>query len=315
MNATNQTNFGQLDTGSTPTMTSFINQSTPAPSEATSSSDRDDVWSFFRDAQPTEAAKDEKNRKLRYCVRCTHPKYSTAFKTNARHHLQAVHSIIIDYNRDNRAIATRTQQSIEDGLLRAGQNDFERSTDMHEQLRISFNREHFLELQTLLIVRRRLPFTIVSWPEYRALILCANPAIEDLLISSPTTVAAYIRRSYSYFREGIKEKLHKAKSCIHFSSDMWSSPNRKGFLGVTAQWVDEAYTLQKALLGMPEVQFDHSGAHQSRHLLNLIRWYEIHDNLGYFVGDNASSNDTCMRALSKGLRDEFGVRYKVTILY
>ena len=48
-----------------------------------------------------------------------------------------------------------------------------------------------------------------------------------------------------------------------------------------------------------------------------IRWYEIYvyDNLGYFVGDNASSNDTCMRELSKGLRDEFGVRYKVTLLY
>ena len=47
-----------------------------------------------------------------------------------------------------------------------------------------------------------------------------------------------------------------------------------------------------------------------------IRWYEIYvyDNLGYFVGDNASSNDTCMRALSKGLQDEFGVRYKVTLL-
>src|SRR6266516_900002 len=297
-------------------MTSSIDQSTPTTSEATSPTDDDDVWSFFRDAQPTEAAKDEKSRKLRYCVRCIRPKYSTAFKTNARKHLRAVHSIIINYNRENRAIAIRTQQSIEDGRLRAGQNAFDpESADMHEQLRISFNREHFLELQTLLIVRRRLPFTIVSWPEYRALILSANPAIEDLLISSPNTIAAHIRRSYSYFREGIKEKLQKAKSRIHFSSDMWSSPNRKGFLGVTSQWVDEAYTLQKALLGMPEVQFDHSGANQSRHLLNLIRWYEIYDNLGYFVGDNASSNDTCMRALSKDLQDEFGVRYKVTLLY
>lgn len=298
-------------------MTSSITQSTPAMSENTSFTDQEDVWSFFRDARPSEIAKDEKNRTLRYCVRCIRPKFSTVFKTNARKHLRAVHSIIIDYNRDNRAITIRTQQSIEDGLLRTGQNasDDQQSAEMNEQLRISFNREHFLELQSLLIVRRRLPFTIVSWPEYRALILSANPAIEDLLISSPTTIATYIRRSYSYFREGIKEKLQKAKSCIHFSSDMWSSPNRKGFLGVTAQWVDETYTLQKALLGMPEVQFDHSGAHQSHHLLNLIRCYEIYDNLGYFISDNASSNDTCMRALSKGLQDEFEVKYKVTSLY
>jgi len=283
-------------------MASSINQSTPAPSEATSSTGQDDVWSFFRDAHPTEAAKDEKSRKLRYCIHCTHRKFFTPFKTNARRHLRTNHSTLID--------------SIEDGLLRAGRDVFDQqSANMHEQLRISFNRELFLELQTLLIVRRRLPFSIVSWPEYRALILAANPAIEDLLISSPATIATYIRRSYSHFREGIKEKLQKAKSRIHFSSDMWSSPNRKGFLGVTAQWVDEAYTLQKALLGMPEVQFDHSGAHQSRHLLNIIRGYEIYDNLGYFVGDNASSNDTCMHALSKGLQEEFGVRHKATLLY
>ena len=144
-------------------MTSPINQSTPTPSEATSFIYQDVVWSFFREAQPTEAAKDEKNRKLRYCVRCIRSKYSTVFKSNARRHLRAIHSIIIDYNRDNRAIAIRTQQSIEDGLLRTGQDAFDQqSADMHEQLRISFNREHFLELQALLIVRRRLPFTIVS---------------------------------------------------------------------------------------------------------------------------------------------------------
>src|SRR5436305_6542455 len=202
-------------------MASSINQSTPAPSEATSSTGQDDVWSFFRDAHPTEAAKDEKSRKLRYCIHCTHRKFFTPFKTNARRHLRTNHSTLIDYNRDNRVIAIRTQQSIEDGLLRAGRDVFDQqSADMHEQLRISFNRELFLELQTLLIVRRRLPFSIVSWPEYRALILAANPAIQDLLISSPATIATYIRRSYSHFREGIKEKLQKAKSRIHFSSEM-----------------------------------------------------------------------------------------------
>jgi len=64
--------------------------------------------------------------------------------------------------------------------------------------------------------------------------------------------------------------LQKAKSRIHFSSDNVVVPQigREGigFLGVTAQWVDEdedededeVYTLQKALLGMPEVQYDHS---------------------------------------------------------
>src|SRR5204863_1638353 len=124
-------------------------------------------------------------RKLRYCKLCTKKIWNNPHKTNARHHLKHDHHIQIIHNPENRPIAIRTQRAIEDAMIRARSKA---SEDIESRLRATFNRDLFLEQQTLLIVRRRLPFNLVSWPEYRALLLSINPTIEDQLISSPTTV-------------------------------------------------------------------------------------------------------------------------------
>jgi hypothetical protein len=100
---------------------------------------------------------------------------------------------------------------------------------------------------------------------------------EEILIQSGTTVLAHTEQSYVVHRENIKAQLQAAKSQIHFSIDLWSSPHRKAFLGICGQWVDARYEL------------------------------DIADNIGYFTSDNATANDTCLRALSTVLANEFGV--------
>jgi len=221
-----------------------------------------------------------------------------------------IHHLHFTYNSDERPIVINTQSCIEDGLIRQRL----RATESAEQLLVErFNKAHFHELQTLLIVRRRLPFRCVQWPEYRALLECVNPAITQHLISSPSTVSTYIGNSFIDYRQGVKESLKSARSMVHLSSDMWTSPNRLAFLGIVAQWVDESYTLRSALLALTHVQFNHSGAHQAELMFRTIKMYEIEKNLGYYVGDNASSNDTCLRELSTLLDQEFNVGRQIDI--
>lgn len=105
-------------------------------------------------------------------------------------------------------------------------------------------------------------------------------------------VVAHIELSYVIHRENIKAQLQAAKSQVHFSIDLWSSPHRKGFLGICGQWVDEHYKLREALLGLPNVRYSHSGEIMSRHLLDIIQYFNIAGNIGYFTSDNASANDT-----------------------
>lgn len=160
----------------------------------------------------------------------------------------------------------------------------------------SFDRTKYLEALVLLVCRRKLPFNIVTWPEFRRFCLTLNPSIESSLISSRSTLVAHITKVYNFYRDELRKKLQKANSSVHISGDLWSSPNRISFIGVHAQWVDEKYTTQNILIGLPECQFSHSGPQQASHIMELIKWFDIGCNVGYFTGDNAGSNDTCLQA-------------------
>jgi len=178
-----------------------------------------------------------------------------------------------------------------------------------------FDREEYIESLLLLVCRRKLPFSIVTWPEFRRYSLSLNPSIGSSLISSRSTLVAFITKAYNFYRKQLRNKLQKANSSIHFSADLWTSPNRTSFIGVHAQWVDEEHSLQNMLIGLPECKSSHSGPQQAEHIMELIRWYKIGRNLGFFTSDNASSNDTCLRAIAMALHDEYKVSGLIQFLY
>lgn len=279
-------------------------EASSSTSDSLSNTSRHPIWEHFRPAKPAEAARNSKKQTIHYCQRC--PSWGTPYTRNAQLHLLNIHSIAIET--PERSIDIRTQLSIQDALSRAHSVSSERTNTL---IRNAFNREAFIEQQTILIVRRRLPFSIVTWPEYRALCICLNPEVEDKLISSPTTVKQYIRESFVHHRFQLRELLQNAQSRIHLSSDLWTSPNRKAFLGVTVQWLDSSFILRRALISLPHVEFSHSGEMQAEHILDAIQFYGIENNVGWWVGDNAPSNDTCMTALSRLLQNRFQVRLKV----
>jgi hypothetical protein len=171
----------------------------------------------------------------------------------------------------------------------------------------SFNRSKYLESLVFLVCRRKLPFNIVTWPEFQRFCLILNPSIESSLITSRSTLVAHITKVYDFYQDQLRTKLQKAKSLIHISADLWSSPNRISFIGTHVQWVDENHTTQNMLIGLPECKFSHSGPQQASHIMELVRWFGIGHNIGYFIGDNAGSNDTCLRAISAALDEEFRV--------
>ncbi|KAG6990846.1 hypothetical protein FOFC_02844 [Fusarium oxysporum] len=90
---------------------------------------------------------------------------------------------------------------------------------------------------------------------------------------------------------------------IHISSDLWTSPHRHGMLAVCGQWVDKDYRLRKALLGLLECPKDHSGKSQAGLIADVLKRFGIR-RVGYHTGDNATSNNTCLEALSEKLFNE-----------
>jgi hypothetical protein len=164
-------------------------------------------------------------------------------------------------------------------------------------LRNSFNEQGYKEALIGLFTRRRMPFKAIEWTEMKDLALACNPAIEDLLIVSRRQLLRHIISNYTLYRDQIKASLSTALSPIHISTDLWTSPFRASLLAVCAQWVDQNYILQKALLALPECQFSHSGQQQANLLYEVLRIFAIQSNIGWHTGDNATSNDTCLEHL------------------
>ncbi|EFZ03287.1 transposase-like protein [Metarhizium robertsii ARSEF 23] len=184
-----------------------------------------------------------------------------------------------------------------------------RQTEEREKnaLRAVINADAFREAQMLMAVRRHLPLNFVTWPKYQALLSAINPAVEEFLVGSGGTVAADLDTAHAAHQQSIKRWLLSARSLIHISMDVWSSPQRKSFIAVHAQWVDESYLPRKALLGLPNLRRSHAGAAMVPHLMNVIQKFELANSLGYFTGDNDTKNDTCLRQLAKDLLREYGV--------
>jgi hypothetical protein len=119
-----------------------------------------------------------------------------------------------------------------------------------------------------------------------------RPSIEKILPVTHQTIANWVLATYYDAQETIKERLSKAKSQIHLSFDGWTSPSYKGFLGVAAHFLGEEYELEHLLIGFREVEGRHIGENIAEVLLRLIEEYELEDDLGCFIADNASNNDT-----------------------
>jgi hypothetical protein len=225
---------------------------------------------------------------------------------NAIHHAETAHRALI---RASEA-ANDTPSTFASGVLSGAIDSYIVSRPSQAALRNCFNKQAYIEAVVGLLTRRRLPFSAVEHSELRDLALACNPAIGDLLINDRKQAMGYINSNYSLYSSQLAERLQTTQSKIHISSDLWTSPHRHGVLAVCVQWVDEDLKLQKALLGLPECKYSHSGATQAELIAGTLRKFNITaQSLGYYIGDNATSNDTCLEELSKVLEAESGVSY------
>lgn len=120
----------------------------------------------------------------------------------------------------------------------------------------------------------------------------------NILPSSHNTSRSWILKAFDKEKTTIRAVILSAQSKISISFDAWQSDHDLLFLGVVGHFLDKQLRLQMLLLGLPELQ-SHTGAEQSRVLLQVLNDYGIHEgNLGWFVLDNATNNNTALVQLS-----------------
>lgn len=131
------------------------------------------------------------------------------------------------------------------------------------------------------------------------------------LPSSGTTIKTWILEQFHRSQSELIRKLSRSRSRIHFTFDMWTSPNHRAFFGVVAHWMDQTLRLHSTVLGMRRFKGRHTGENQAKHFWDIIKTYQITANIGYFTLDNASNNDTALKYIAKHLQ-ELGLEFNPT---
>lgn len=91
---------------------------------------------------------------------------------------------------------------------------------------------------------------------------------------------------------------------MHFSFDLWTSPNHRAFLGIIGHWIDPlTNTLKATLLGLRRFYGPHTGSNQASYFWDIATDYDLTRRIGHFVLDNASNNDTAVQQICDRLAE------------
>lgn len=133
------------------------------------------------------------------------------------------------------------------------------------------------------------------------MIYAANPLAENILWRNHQSLRDHILAEYHAYLPAVRNHLQSATSLIHFTFDNWTSiGGKKALTGICVHHLDVNGQIQDYLLGLPHLSGKHLGATIGGAVNSTLEAFEImSQQVGYFVLDNATNNDTAVETLGE----------------
>ena len=125
-----------------------------------------------------------------------------------------------------------------------------------------------------------------------------------LLLSRPEIIRQYTLALMREGKQRLRHILGTAISDVHITCDIWTSPNHLGILAVIAHFTSKKLQLTTVTLALIELKGKYSGLNQAKAVLGVVDDFRIRNKLGYFVMDNAISNDQLIQSIARTLNDD-----------
>ena len=100
-------------------------------------------------------------------------------------------------------------------------------------------------------------------------------AIRQHLPWSHNTIKSWVLNSFTSNKNLLQLNLDNALSSIHFSFDLWSSPNNLALLGVIGHWISKQGQSHHTLLVLRTMEGLHTCDNQCALLWRIIQEYEL----------------------------------------
>jgi len=164
--------------------------------------------------------------------------------------------------------------------------------------------DRFRHLLIRWIVCMHVALCMVEHETFRDLMLYICPALDAVLVRTGKTIRRRILKEFDKARLQIRTELAQAKSQIHFSFDLWTSPNSLAFCVVVAHFIDKDLQNRTILVGLPRVKCSHSGKNIAEAVIPVIRDMIALAKMGVFCTDNATVNDVVIQIVCNRLRPD-----------
>lgn len=241
------------------------------------------------------------------CKYCSQKYKQSGGTKNVRDHLKKVHGW--DGVSTIQLRGKKENQEIDVVMERSASKEAKRSEAKREELlKNSVDKDTLEYLYVRYTINASVPFSQVDHPDFRILLEYINPAANTALPTSPNIIRSRVMELYQEGKQRVALVLQAALSSIHITCDAWTSPNHVGTWGIVSHFTSEEGALYEVLLSVSEQQGSHSGFDQAQTVLNTLTSYNIRNRLGYFVVDNATTNDALMERISADLESE-GIVY------
>jgi hypothetical protein len=98
-------------------------------------------------------------------------------------------------------------------------------------------------------------------------------------------------------KTALRKQLAQHTGLVHFSFDLWTSPNSLAIIGIVGHWIEHSKTNISRLLGFRRLSGPHSSKNLCVTVLTVIDDYDFRAQVEYFMLDNVRNNDTYVDAL------------------
>jgi hypothetical protein len=172
-----------------------------------------------------------RNRRIWHCAYCTEWQFAEANSHNKEGHLRK-HGITQHGKKTptyplDRYAATHNDQPVL------------RQKEAYIQLTTAVMLDPFKEALVAFVVICQVALSLVVNDLFVEFLELVYPTVLSVLPRASNTIREWVIEAFQARKEKVKEVLARSNSKIHFSFDLWTSPNHLALLGIVAHYIDE----------------------------------------------------------------------------
>ncbi|MBW0497988.1 hypothetical protein O181_037703 [Austropuccinia psidii MF-1] len=131
---------------------------------------------------------------------------------------------------------------------------------------------------------------------FQALLEFCNPFLLNILVHQKA-LTSHPPNVFFFHQEKLHTLISDSGKQLAFTTDTWSSPNIKAFMAITGHFIDKTFNLISVLLGLTEIEGNHSGQSLANQFLTTLKQHDLEDSIIEITTDNASVNQQMAQGL------------------